>query len=46
MQSFRFLADDGKTSEDGLKHAAVIGWCVEWVRTYDFVAVQHIMLVH
>jgi len=32
VQSFRFLADSSELTEDGLKRAGVVGWCIEWVR--------------
>lgn len=38
MHSFRFLTDDKKTLDDGLKQAAIIGWCVEWLQAFFLVA--------
>lgn len=38
VQSFRFLADSSELTEDGLKRAGVVGWCIEWLQAFFLVA--------
>jgi len=37
VHSYRYLAGD-KCTDDGVRLAMILGWCVEWVSVHIFIA--------